>query len=169
MSSSSNIIQKEKFLIFSLGEENFGIKIDAVREIIRYDSLTPVHDSQEYIMGVINLRGKIIPVMDLRKKFGLSFKEYNDKTVLIILQIQGKQRDYQIALSVDAVHEVVSPKKDDIEKAPELGLSTKKKYLLGILKQQDRMVMILDINRIVTNEEIINIKSAVENDTSISS
>jgi purine-binding chemotaxis protein CheW len=147
-----------KILTFSMGSEYYGIQIEKVREIIRYENLTSIHDSQKYIMGVINLRGKIIPVMDLRLKFGLEFKEYTDKTVLIILEIQGNKGDYQMALSVDAVHEVVVPTGDDMEKTPGLGLNLKRDYLVGILKTQEKMIMILDINKIVMAEEIVDLK-----------
>ena len=146
-----------KFLIFSIGSEYYGIKIETVREIIRYNKLTPIHDSQDYIMGVINLRGKILPVMDLRLKFGLAFVEYTDRTILLILEIQGSQGVFQMALSVDAVHEVVTPIEGELERTPELGLNLKRNFLKGILKVKDRMIMILDVNRIVTVEEIIQL------------
>lgn len=146
-----------KILIFSIGKEFYGIRIAAVREIIRFTGITPVHDSQDYIMGVINLRGKIIPVMDMRIKFGLDFKEYDDRTVLLLLEIEGKEGLYQMALSVDAVHEVITPGEDDLERTPEIGLNLKRDFILGILKSGERMVMVLDINRIVTVEDIVAI------------
>ncbi|MDC7222287.1 MAG: chemotaxis protein CheW [Spirochaetales bacterium] len=149
-----------KYLIFSIGPEFYGIKIAAVREIIRFSNITPVHDSLEYIMGVINLRGKIIPVMDMRLKFGLDFKEYTDRTVLLILEIHGKEGLFQTALSVDAVHEVVTPLEEDLRRTPEIGLNLKRNYIRGILKAGDRMVMILDINKIVTVEEIVHLRES---------
>ena len=146
-----------KYLVFSLGNEFYGIPIEAVREIIRFEQLTPVHDSQEYIMGVINLRGKIIPVMDLRRKFAMPFREYTDKTVLIILDVDGSGGTYQVALSVDAVHEVTTPGAGDMERIPEIGMKLKRDYLSGILKTGGRMTMILEIGRIISSDEIIEL------------
>lgn len=154
----NNDQKKSRFLVFSIGSEFYGIKIETVREIIRYNSLTPVHDSQDYIMGVINLRGKILPVMDLRLKFGMDFAEYTDKTVLLVLEMEGDHGKYHLALAVDAVHEVISPPEEDLKKTPQLGLNLKRNYLNGILKTEDHMIMILDINRIVAIEEIIHLE-----------
>jgi len=153
---------RKKFLTFSIGSEFYGTSIEQVMEIIRFDQLTTVHDTQEYIKGVINLRGKIIPVMDLRLKLGLSFMEYNDKTVLIILDVSGEKGNFLMALAVDAVHEVITPSEESFEKTPSLGLKMKRDYLKGIIKSMDRMVMILDINRIITADEIINLKESTE-------
>lgn len=155
-------IETRKILIFSIGTEYYGIPIERVREIIRYDHLTAVHDTQEYIRGVINLRGKIIPVMDLRLKFGLDFLEYSDKTVLTILDIDGEIGEYQMALAVDAVHEVIRLKDQDVDRAPQLGLKMKRNYLTGIFTSNERMVMILEINKIVSSEDIIQIKEKIE-------
>ncbi|MBN2627136.1 MAG: purine-binding chemotaxis protein CheW [Spirochaetales bacterium] len=149
-----------KYLVFSLGSEYYGIPIETVREIIRFEQLTPVHDTQEYIMGVINLRGKIIPVMDLRRKFGLPFREYTDKTVLVILDIPGENGVYQVALSVDAVHEVTTPGDGDMERIPEIGMKLKRDFLTGILKTGGRMTMILEITRIISSDEIIRMEGA---------
>lgn len=154
--------KKEKYLTFSIGREFYGTGIESVREIIRFDQLTKVHDTLEYIQGVINLRGKIIPVMDLRLKLSLPFLEYTDKTVLIIMEIEGKSGNYMMALAVDAVHEVISLESHELENTPRLGLKMKRDYLQGIIKSQDRMIMVLDMNRIFTEEDIISLGDAVE-------
>ncbi|MDA3849924.1 MAG: chemotaxis protein CheW [Spirochaetaceae bacterium] len=152
--------EKRKYLVFSIGSEFYGTPIQRVKEIIRYEELTSVHDTQEYIRGVINLRGKIIPVMDFRMKLGLPYLEYHDKTVLVILEIDGKRGTYYMALAVDAVHEVIQMSTEAMDKIPQLGLKMKRNYLKGILRSEDRMVMVLDINRIVSSDEIIKIKEA---------
>ena len=95
--------QTDKYLIFSLLTEFYGIPIIKVREIIRYEKITPVRKSLEYIKGVINLRGKIIPILDLRTKFGLPEEEYNETTVFIIVDVNGKSGVYNIGITVDAV------------------------------------------------------------------
>lgn len=151
----------KKYLIFSIGTDFYGVGIEKVREIIRFHSITGIHDAQEYIKGVINLRGKIIPVMDLRLKLALPYLEYSDKTVLIILDINGEKGLYQMALAVDAVHEVITPKADELEDTPSLGLKMKRDYLSGIIAQEERMIMIMDINRVVSSQEILAIQEKV--------
>ena len=151
-----------KYLVFSLGNEFYAIPIESVREIIRFDRLTPVHDSHDYIMGVINLRGKIIPVLDLRMKLGMDFLDYSDKTVLIIIDVSGKNGQFQTALSVDAVHEVVSPGDKDQESIPDIGMKMKRDFLTGIIKSSDRMTMVLNMNRIVTSDEVVHLQGGPE-------
>jgi len=162
MENSAVETKKQKYLTFSIGTEFYGTGIEQVREIIRFDQLTKVHDSMEYIQGVINLRGKIIPIMDLRLKLSLPFLEYTDKTVLIIMEIEGQKGTFLMGLAVDAVHEVISPKQEDLEEIPSLGLKMKRDYLKGIIKSGNEMVMILEMNRIVTEEDIISLKATEE-------
>lgn len=157
----NNEQKAKKYLIYSIGSDYYGIGIEKVREIIRFHSITGIHDTQEYIRGVINLRGKIIPVMDLRLKLALPFQEYTDKTVLIILDIEGEKGQYQMALAVDAVHEVISPQAEELEDTPSLGLKMKRDYLSGIIGTDDRMIMIMDINRVVNSQEILAIQEKV--------
>lgn len=146
-----------RYLIFSLGDEHYGTAIGKVREIIRYESLTPIHDSQDYIRGVINLRGKIIPIMDLRIKFGMEAREYTDKTVFIMLDINGEKETFNMGVAVDAVHEVSAVKPDSVESPPQVGMKGKNTYLEGIVQIRDTMVMLLDMDRIITAEEIVSL------------
>jgi purine-binding chemotaxis protein CheW len=147
----------QRYLIFSLGSEHYGTAIGKVREIIRFESLTPIHDSQDYIRGVINLRGKIIPILDLRIKFGMEPKEYTDKTVFVMLDINGEKEMFNMGVAVDAVHEVAAIKVDAIEEPPQVGMKAKNSYLEGIVQLKERMVMLLDMDRIITADEIISI------------
>lgn len=147
--------QTDKYLIFSLLTEFYGIPIIKVREIIRYEKITPVRKSLEYIKGVINLRGKIIPILDLRTKFGLPEQEYNETTVFIIVDINGKSGVYNIGITVDAVHEVLDIDKEQVEQTPRLGLKLKSQYLLGIARLREEMAMILNLDMIISADEII--------------
>jgi len=147
--------QTDKYLIFSLLTEFYGIPIIKVREIIRYEKITPVRKSLEYIKGVINLRGKIIPILDLRTKFGLAEQEYNETTVFIIVDISGKSGVYNIGITVDAVHEVLDIDKEQVEQTPRLGLKLKSQYLLGIARLREEMAMILNLDMIISADEII--------------
>ena len=149
--------ETDKYLIFSILSESYGIPIIKVREIIRHEKITPVRKALDYIKGVINLRGKIIPVLDLRSKFGLPEVEYDDKTVFIIVDISGKMGFYNLGLAVDAVHEVVDIAKDDLEDTPRLGLKMKTQYLLGIARMKEEMTMILNLDAIISADEIISL------------
>jgi purine-binding chemotaxis protein CheW len=104
---------------------------------------------------VINLRGKIIPILDLRTKFGLAEQEYNETTVFIIVDINGKSGVYNIGITVDAVHEVLDIDKEQVEQTPRLGLKLKSQYLLGIARLREEMAMILNLDMIITADEII--------------
>lgn len=149
--------ETNKYLVFSILSEYYGIPIIKVREIIRNEKITLVRKTQDYIKGVINLRGKIIPVLDLRNKLSLPEVEYNDKTVFIIVDIIGKMGVYNLGLAVDAVHEVVDIEEDDIEDIPRLGLKMKTQYLQGIARMNNEMTMILDLDTIISADEVISL------------
>jgi purine-binding chemotaxis protein CheW len=149
-----------KFLIFSILTEYYAIPIIRVTEIIRYEKITPVRDSQNYLKGVINLRGKIIPIIDMRTKFSIQEEAYNDRTIFIIVEINGQIESYNTGIAVDAVHEVIDIMDDKIEDAPKVGLRLKGQYLKGIAKIENNMAMILDIDKILTTDEILELQNA---------
>ncbi|OHD16566.1 MAG: chemotaxis protein CheW [Spirochaetes bacterium GWD1_27_9] len=144
-----------KYLIFSVSNEFYGLPIMVVREIIRYEKITPMRDVQKYLKGVINLRGKIIPIIDMRLKFGITENEYNDRTIFIIVDINGEKEIFNIGIAVDSVSDVVDIESTNIDSTPELGFKLKNQYLKGIAKIKSDMVMILDIDKIIKTDEII--------------
>lgn len=148
----------EKYLIFSLNDEYYGLPITKVREVIRQTNITRLHEVNSFLKGVINLRGKIIPVIDMRLKFGMQEKEYNDRTIFIIVEVLGKYETFFLGIAVDAVSEVVEIDKGKMEKAPQIGLSLKTHYLYGISQVGDTMIMILNIDKILTTEEVVDLK-----------
>lgn len=152
-----------KYLLFTVSNEIYAIPIIAVREIIRFEKLTIVRDSQSYLKGVINLRGKIIPVIDMRIKFGMSEQEYGDRTVFIIVDINGEKETYNIGIAVDNVMEVVDVEDTGIEKAPEVGLKLKGNYLAGIAKINNDIVMILNMDKVINTDEIIQLENTTKN------
>lgn len=154
-------MSSNKFLLFSVRHENYGIPIEKVKEIIRYEPITPVHDSLEYIKGVINLRGKIIPVFDLKLKFGMEPKEFDKTTIYIITDIMGSSGDYNVALVVDAVHEVTIIDGDSIKDPPQMGLKIRSQYLRGIYRHNDNMVMLLNIDEIIKEDAIVQITEEI--------
>jgi len=146
-----------KYLLFSILKETYGISITKVREVIQYESITPIHESSTFLKGVINLRGKIVPIIDMRAKFDLARTDYSDRTIFIIVDIMGTKDVFNIGIAVDSVHDVREIKDADLEKTPDIGLKLKSHYLYGIAKINEKMVMILNIDKILTTDEVINI------------
>lgn len=147
-----------KYLIFNINDEDYAIPISKVRTVIRYVKITPIHESSEFIMGVINLRGKIIPIVNMRKKFGLTEKKFNDRTVFIIVDILGAKEVYNIGITVDAVQDVMDISAENMERTPDIGLRLKSQYLEGIAKVENKMIMILNMDRILTSEEVVSLQ-----------
>ncbi|MGL1893559.1 MAG: chemotaxis protein CheW [Spirochaetaceae bacterium] len=150
-----------KYLLFSVSNEHYGIPIEKVKEIIRYEPISPVHDSLEYVKGVINLKGKIVPVFDLKLKFGMEAKEYTSTTVFIITDIIGTAGDFNVALVVDAVQEVSIINSDDVKEPPQMGLKIKTHFLKGIYRHKENMVMLLNIDEIIKEEAILKLTEDV--------
>lgn len=151
-------ILTDKHIFFSVGFEKYGINISNVKEIIRYEKLTLVRDSQKYLKGVINLRGKIIPIIDLRIKFGIEEKEYDDRTVFIIVEINDTNSEYLLGMAVDEVYDVHDITEAEIQDPPQVGIGNKNKFLRGMVKFNNEIAMILEINKILTSQEIINLQ-----------
>lgn len=140
--------QKGKFLTFTLGEEAYGIEIQFVTEIIGVQPITEVPELPAYIKGIINLRGKIIPVMDVRLRFKKSPREYNDRTCIVVIDIN----EMSIGMIVDAVAEVLSIPEQEIVPPPDIN-KVGKKYIKGIGKAVDEVVLILDCGKLLDEEE----------------
>lgn len=145
----------QKLLTFSLGSEGYGISILKVKEIIGMMDITPVPRTPEFIKGVLNLRGKIIPVMDLRVKFGMEEQEYDERTCIVVAEVAIKGVQKLLGVVVDTVSEVVTISSGQIEPPPEYGTKIEHNSILGIGKIKDRVVIILDIDEIFICEEVI--------------
>ncbi len=143
-----------KYLTFSLAEEEYGIGILKIKEIIGMMPITPVPQTPEYVKGVINLRGKVIPVLDLRMRFGMEKIDYTERTCIIVVEIAGQGGDVQIGIVVDAVSEVLSIKGEDIEETPTFGTNLNTDYILGMAKMEGGVKILLDIDRVLSDEEI---------------
>lgn len=150
--------QKGKHLIFTIGEEEYGIEIKHVIEIIGIQTITPVPELPEYIKGVINLRGKIIPVMDVRLRFGKAAREYDDRTCIIVVEI----RDINIGLIIDRVSEVIRIAEADIAPPPQISKGFHHKYIQGIGKVGSSVKLLLDCDRLLNDDEVENIAEAIE-------
>lgn len=146
--------QKDKFLTFFLGNEFYGIEIKYVTEIIGIQPITEVPELPEYIKGIINLRGKIIPVMDVRIRFKKPVKEYNDRTCVIVIDI----RNLSIGLIVDSVSEVLSIPGENIVSPPEVNNPVGNRYIKGIGKVRNDVKLILNCSKLLNDDEITDLE-----------
>ena len=144
-----------KYLTFTLGVEEYGLEILKVREIIGYMEITSVPQTPVFIKGVINLRGKVIPVIDLRLKFGMEETEATEETCIIVVDIG----EMLMGILVDAVSEVVDIPAEKIEPPPAFGSSISTDFILGMGKAQDKVKILLDIAKVLSQEELMNVSS----------
>ena len=143
-----------KFLGLRLGSEEFGIEILRVREIIGILQITPVPQSPSYVRGVINLRGRIIPVVDLRRKFGMEAIQESERTCIIVVDISRGGGNVQMGVLVDAVSEVLNIRAEDIEPTPTFDASFRPDFTLGIAKVKGTIKLLLDIQNILGSDEV---------------
>lgn len=144
-----------KYLSFALGEEVYGVAILKVQEIIGLMNVTSVPRTPEYVRGVINLRGKVIPVVDLRIKFGMEKAEDTERTCIIVVQIATPGDDeITMGVIVDSVSEVIEISSENIEPTPTLGNSTDTRFILGMGKVEEKVVMLLDVDQALSSQEI---------------
>ena len=138
-----------KYLTFSLAGEEYGIGILKVREIIGMMSITPVPQTPEFVKGVINLRGKVIPVIDLRLRFGLDATAYTERTCIIVVEIHGESGSIPRGIVVDAVSEVLNIRSADIENTPSFGVKLNTDFILGMAKTEGGVKILLDIDKVL--------------------
>ena len=144
-----------KYITFALDGEEYGIPILNVREIIGMMKITPVPGTPRFVRGVINLRGKVIPVIDLRTRFGLEFKDSDDRTPIIVVEVYHNDSKLQIGIVVDAVSEVIQVTAGDMEETPSFGVNVDTDFILGMAKIDDGIKTLLDIDRVVTSEDLV--------------
>lgn len=155
--------QDGKHLVFLLGENGYGIPILEVNEINGLMNITPVPKTPDFIKGVINLRGKIIPVVDLRLKLGMPEKEYDKQTCIIIVNLSVGKTTQQMGIIVDIVSEVFDIPICEIEPPPNYGTQGHDGFLKGVGKVKDKIIMLLNIEKVLHSEEIIKLLNDKEN------
>ncbi len=143
-----------KYLTFTLAEEEYGIGILKIKEIIGMMPITSVPRTPEYVKGVINLRGKVIPIIDLRLRFGMAAMAYTERTCIIVVEIESQKGTVQVGIVVDSVSEVLNIKGEDIEDTPTFGTTLDTDYILGMAKVEGGVKILLDINRVLSESEI---------------
>jgi len=152
-------VTEGKFLTFALGTEEYGIEILKVREIIGLMDITTVPQTPDYMKGVINLRGKVIPVIDLRLKFSMLEDEHTQETCVIVVEVNNAQ----IGVIVDSVSEVLDIKSTEIEDAPSFGQGIDTDFIMGLGKTKEKIIILLDIEEVLSSEELEMVKQhAVE-------
>jgi len=146
------IIESNQLLTFKLGHETYGIQINKVREILTYPIVTPIPDASRWVKGVINLRGEVAPVIDLRVRFNINNDPiYTPRTIVIAVKTMDNR---MIGLVVDEVSDMENVDLDRLYPAPDMGASIAPEYLKGLFKKEEKMIVILDIDRILDKDEM---------------
>jgi purine-binding chemotaxis protein CheW len=146
----------QELLTFTLGSEEYGIDILKVQEIRGYDAVTTIVNAPEFIKGVINLRGIIVPIVDMRIKFKLGNVTYDHRTVVIVLNVANRV----VGIVVDGVSDVTTLKPDDVKPAPEFGTGLDTQYMLGLGTVGERMLILVDIEKLMTSRDMELIEAA---------
>ena len=148
--AGSALAKEGKYLTFALAQEEYGLEILKVREIIGYIDVTAVPQTPHYVKGVINLRGQVIPVIGLRSKFGIPTAEVTDETCIIVVETTQAGRKFNTGIIVDRVQEVLDIAGEDIEEAPQFGPSVNTDFILGMGKVGQSVKILLDINKVLS-------------------
>ena len=162
MNQAVNVISERdgKYLTFTLADEEYGIGILKIKEIIGLMQITMVPQTPEFIKGVINLRGKVIPVVDLRLRFGMDSMDYTERTCIIVVEIKGANDSVQIGIVVDSVSEVLNIRGEDIEDTPAFGAKLNTDFISGMAKTEDNVKILLDIDRVLSTQELESLERA---------
>jgi purine-binding chemotaxis protein CheW len=159
--STTTIIERsgkiEQFLTFKLALEEYGVPILKVKEIVGLQDITPIPRSPDWILGVINLRGLMLPVVDLKKKCGLHPTEANIRNCIVVADVVSPNKSFSMGILVDEVEEVVSINQDQIEPSPHFSAKLKSDYLLGLGKSGKRIIILLDLDRVLLDSEVVGL------------
>ncbi len=147
---NENVLSSLQIVCFKIGTEEYGIDILKVQEILKLPNITKLPKTEPYIMGVIDLRGRVIPIADLSIKFGIESGNLKGNSRAVVVDIGGKQ----VGLAIDSVSHVIKVKSEDIEPPPPIVKGISGKYIIGIAKMENSFVVILDINKIFTTQEL---------------
>ncbi|HJW27168.1 MAG TPA: chemotaxis protein CheW [Rhodocyclaceae bacterium] len=159
---------QQQYLTFSLGEEMFAIGILAIREIIEYGQVTEVPMTPPFIRGVINLRGAVVPVVDLAVRFGRPPRDITRRTCIVIVEVESEKGSQEMGIVVDAVSEVLEIPAADIEPPPEFGAKIRIDFIQGMGKVGGKFVVILDANRVLSMDEVAVIASLAASGAAVS-
>ncbi len=151
-----------KYLTFQIDDEEFGILVLRIREIMGIQAITPVPHTPAHVKGVINLRGKVIPVVDMRLKLGLAKRDYDERTCIIVASVQCGDEPVLMGIVVDGVSEVVTIAEEQIEDPPKFGGGVQVRYLLGMAKTSGKVKLLLDIDEALSAEDLSHLREIIE-------
>ncbi len=157
--SVAGIMETTQYLTFKLDDEVFALDITKVREVLDFTSITKVPRTPDFMRGVINLRGSVVPVVDLRLKFGMSKTEKTVNTCIIITEVTVDNETTILGTLADSVQEVMDLEPDHIEPAPKIGTSLNTEFIKGMGKHNEQFIIILDIDRVFTVKELVQVQS----------
>ncbi|MBT3197387.1 MAG: chemotaxis protein CheW [Gammaproteobacteria bacterium] len=157
----ADVVQAGQYLSFTLGDEDYGIDILKVKEIRGWEAVRPLPDTPVYVKGVLDLRGSILPIIDMRMRFNLENAEYIATTVTIVLSIQLRGRPYQMGIVVDGVSDVLDIQERDISAAPSLGKKIDTRYIMGMVSLDERVVLLLDVDNLLDPDELESLGDVV--------
>ena len=151
--SESESQDVDQYLTFIMAEEEYGVDILSVKEIRNWDSATPIPKSPDHVRGVINLRGTIVPIIDLRQCFGMNAIEYGPLTVVLVLQVESDRGHREVGIVVDAVSDVYSLDDSQVKAAPDMGDQIDVNFIKGLASIDEKMVILLNIDRLLNQED----------------
>jgi len=152
------ITKTNSYLSFNLGEEEFATHVSKVLNILEMVKITEVPKAPEYMKGVINLRGSVLPVVDTRIKFGMTSTEYTNNTCIVVMEVEMDHDIVQVGALVDSVQAVLEIEDTQIQPPPSIGSKYKSEFIYGMVKLDERFIMLLDMEKVFSTEEIISIK-----------
>lgn len=156
----------DQYLTFVLDNEEYAVDILRVQEIRGWESVTRIPNTPDYIRGVLNLRGAIVPIIDLRRRFALSIVEYNQTTVIVVLRVEKEDGSGSriMGIIVDGVSEVYSVPDEQVREAPDFGTKVRTEFIKGLATMEDKMVIILDIDRMLNSDELAVVDAVAKTD-----
>lgn len=154
----------EQYLTFILSGEEYGVDILRVQEIKGWDAVTQIPNTPKYVRGVINLRGTIVPIIDLRARFGMEHLEYGPTTVVIVLKVMANNSSRIMGIVVDGVSDVYNMQRDDIKPAPDFGTGIDTNFVKGLSTVQDKMIIIIDIDFMLNSAELAKVDSIADDE-----
>lgn len=154
----------DQYLTFMLGSEEFGVDILRVQGIQGWESATPIPNSPDYVLGVTNLRGSVVPIIDLRRRFDLADQEFGPTTVVIVVRVESPTQDRTIGMVVDGVSEVYSVDSDEVQSAPDFGSNVDTRFIQGLATMDERLLILLDIDELLNDTVEIEVDDEVANE-----
>ncbi len=151
-------MERETFLTFVLGKEIFAVNVVYVLEVLEQQQITQVPKTPEHIMGIINFRGEILPVVNTRRKFKLPDKDESLKNYVIVYEIGTDEQKFSVAATADAVKDVIEINHDEIKPVPEMGINYDAKYLAGVIRRNEAFIMLLDVAKVFSISDSETIK-----------